>query len=129
MSVRAWVAQHRDTLGAAAVLLLLPYLVFWQVWLPIAGQPLLFEQGDFVEQNIAMRQFVAGEFREGRLPLWDPYTYGGQPALSGSLFAPYYPLGWWQALFSFPFPDWVLPIEVISILGLEALAPSCCCVV
>lgn len=118
MSIRAWLLQHRAMLGAGTVLFLLPYLVFWQVWLPLTGQPLLFEQGDFVEQNIAMRQFVAGEFREGRLPLWDPYTYGGQPALSGSLFAPYYPLGWWQVLFPFSFPDWVLPVEVIFHLGI-----------
>jgi hypothetical protein len=112
-----WLNQHRLSLGAVVLLFLLPYLVFWQVWFPFKSTPLLFEHGDFVEQNVAMRRFVAGEFREGRLPLWDPYTYAGQPALSGSLFAPYYPLGWWQLLFPFPFPDWVLPVEVIFHLG------------
>jgi hypothetical protein len=112
-----WLNQKRLVIGAVALLFLLPYLVFWQVWFPFNPTPLLFEHGDFVEQNVAMRRFVAGELREGRLPLWDPYTYAGQPALSGSLFAPYYPLGWWQTLFPYPFPDWVLPVEVIFHLG------------
>lgn len=121
MSLNSTWNRHRSTWGAVLLLLLLPFVVFWQVWFPLANPRLLFEQGDFVEQNIAMRQFVAGELREGRLPLWDPYTYGGQPALSGTLFAPYYPLGGWQLLFPFPFPDWLLPIEVIFHLGIGGI--------
>lgn len=113
-----WRKLYRTPVGVAALLMLLPYLIFWQVWFPFSSTPILFEHGDFVEQNVAMRRFVAGEFREGRLPLWDPYTYAGQPALSGSLFAPYYPLGWWQTLFPSSFPDWVLPVEVIFHLGI-----------
>jgi hypothetical protein len=29
-----------------------------------------------------MRVFVADEYRHGRLPLWDPYTFSGEPAVS-----------------------------------------------
>ena len=37
-------------------------------------------------------------------PLWDPYTFGGEPAVAMSLFAPYYPPGLWQVIFPQPFP-------------------------
>ncbi|MGH2541642.1 MAG: hypothetical protein ACRDIB_02515, partial [Ardenticatenaceae bacterium] len=103
------------------VLMLLPFLLFWQVWLPGAGQRLLFENGDFVEQHYAMRAFVATELRHGRLPLWDPYTFAGQPAVADSIVSSFYPLGMWQALFPEPMPFWVLEVEAIAHLGLGGL--------
>lgn len=115
------IKRKKDTWISILLLLLLPFLLFRQVWWFDSSQRLLFENGDFVEQNIAMRRFVAGEVREGRLPLWDPYTYGGEPAIAGSLFAPYYPLGWWQFLFPAPFPDVVLPLEVIFHLAIGGI--------
>jgi hypothetical protein len=70
------------------LLLLLPFILFWQVWWPGASARQVFRYGDFVEQHYPMRVFVADEYRHGRLPLWDPYTFAGEPAVAMSLFAP-----------------------------------------
>ncbi len=67
---------------AVLLLLLLPLALFWPVWWPAARQ--IFAYGDFVEQYYPMRAFVAGEWRQGRIPLWDPYTYAGTPAAAAS---------------------------------------------
>ena len=55
-----------------AVLLLLPFVLYWQVWWPDARLRQVFQYGDFVEQHYPMRVFVADEYRHGRLPLWIP---------------------------------------------------------
>jgi hypothetical protein len=67
-----------------------------------------------------MRVFVADEYRHGRLPLWDPYTFSGEPAVAMSLFAPYYPPGLWQVVFP-KLPFEALEIEAIFHLGLAGL--------
>ncbi len=46
-------------------LLILPFGLFWQVWWPDPSQRLVFQEGDFVEQHLAMRTFVASELRAG----------------------------------------------------------------
>ncbi|MGC8782044.1 MAG: hypothetical protein ACP5UQ_14375, partial [Anaerolineae bacterium] len=102
------------------LLLLLPFLLFWRVWWPDAAARQVFRYGDFVEQHYPMRVFVADEYRHGRLPLWDPYTFGGEPAVAMSLFAPYYPPGLWQVLFE-QLPFEALEIEAIFHLGLAGL--------
>ena len=49
--------------------------------------------GDFTEQYFPLRAFSAQEWVQGRVPLWNPYLYGGQPALadiqSGALYPPH----------------------------------------
>jgi len=102
------------------LLLLLPFLVFWRVWWPDPAARQVFRYGDFVEQHYPMRVFVADEYRHGRLPLWDPYTFGGEPAVAMSLFAPYYPPGLWQVIFP-QLPFEALEIEAIFHLGLAGL--------
>ena len=97
-----------------AILLLLPFVLYWQVWWPDARLRQVFQYGDFVEQHYPMRVFVADEYRHGRLPLWDPYTFSGEPAVAMSLFAPYYPPGFWQVIFP------KLPFEALEI---EAILP------
>lgn len=102
------------------LLLLLPFIVFWRIWWPDAQLRQVFQYGDFVEQHYPMRVFVADELRHGRLPLWDPYTFGGEPAVAMSLFAPYYPPGLWQALFP-KLPFEALELEAIFHLGLAGI--------
>lgn len=109
----------RLTLLPILLLIGLPLLLFWQVWWPDPARQQVFAYGDFVEQHYLMRLFVSGELREGRLPLWDPYTYGGEPAGAASLFAPFYPLALWQV--AFPpggLPFLALELEAILHLGL-----------
>jgi hypothetical protein len=102
------------------LLLLLPFVVFWRVWWPAEAARRVFQYGDFVEQHYPMRVFVADEYRHGRLPLWDPYTFGGEPAVAMSLFAPYYPPGLWQVIFP-KLPFEALEIEAIFHLGLAGV--------
>ena len=103
-----------------AILLLLPFVLYWQVWWPDARLRQVFQYGDFVEQHYPIRVFVADEYRHGRLPLWDPYTFSGEPAVAMSLFAPYYPPGFWQVIFP-KLPFEALEIEAIFHLGLAGL--------
>lgn len=101
-------------------LLILPFILFWRVWRPDPALRQVFAYGDFVEQHYPMRVFVADEYRHGRLPLWDPYTFGGEPAVAMSLFAPYYPLGLWQVIFP-QLPFEALELEAIFHLSLAGL--------
>ena len=103
------------------LLILLPFLLFWQIWWPDSDRRLVFAYGDFVEQYYPMRVFVAGELRDGRLPIWDPYTYSGGPIAAGSIAAAFYPLGFWQALFARPLPIWALQLEAIFHLSLAGV--------
>lgn len=112
---------RRPELLAAVVLLCLPFAMFWPLWWPDAPLRQAFAYGDFVEQYYPMRAFVAGEWRQGHLPLWDPYTYAGTPAAAASLFAAFYPLSLWQTLFTPPFPLEALQIEAIFHLGLAGV--------
>lgn len=45
--------------------------------------------GDIVTHNEPDRQFAAAELRAGRLPLWNPYVYGGTPFAVWPRFAPH----------------------------------------
>jgi len=46
---------------------------------------------DMVFQFMSSRAFLADSLRHGHLPLWNPYTYGGQPFLGGFESAVLYP--------------------------------------
>jgi hypothetical protein len=102
------------------LLIILPFMVFWRIWWPNDALRQVFRYGDFVEQHYPMRVFVADEYRHGRLPLWDPYTFGGEPAVAMSLFAPYYPPGLWQVIFP-KLPFEALEVEAIFHLGLAGV--------
>lgn len=66
--------------GAALALVSLDVLLFWPVvfigaYIPRGG-------GDLVSFIYPRYAFVARSVRQGILPLWDPYLYGGQPYLA-----------------------------------------------
>ncbi len=106
---------------AGMILVILPFLLFWQIWWPNSDDRHVFTQGDFVAQHYPFRSFAAEEIRSGRLPIWDPYTFGGYPAISESQHATFYPLGLWLALVPDPLRFLALEIEAIFHLGLSAL--------
>jgi hypothetical protein len=60
-------------------LLALIILFHWK--LVFSDQFTWLESPDFVNQNLPWYQFQAGELHAGRLPLWDPYSWAGQPFL------------------------------------------------
>lgn len=102
------------------LLFFLPFALFWQVWWPNPAQRMVFEEGDFVMQHYPMRSFVSREYRQGRLPLWSPYTFSGEPAVAESLYTVFYPLSLWQILLP-TFPLLALELEVVAYLGFAAV--------
>jgi hypothetical protein len=81
--------------------------------------------GDFTEQYFPLRTFAAQEWVAGHIPLWNPYLFGGQPALadiqSGALYPPHILesllLGW----SGLGFPLWALQGQVIAHFSLAAV--------
>lgn len=49
---------------------------------------------DVDQQFFAWRMFAFDELRQGRLPLWNPYSFGGAPALGNFQYAILYPPNW-----------------------------------
>jgi len=123
--------SHRPDLILALILALLPGLFFWRLLTPNPADRMHIAGGDFTEQYFPLRAFVAQEWVQGRLPLWNPYLYGGQPALadiqSGALYPPHIIealiLGWGGPLFGreigFPLP--ALEWQVIAHFSLAAV--------
>jgi len=70
----------------------LPFLFFWRVFAPNPADRLVFAWGDFTQVFYPFRAFVSAELKAGRLPLWNPSIYSGQPALADSQLAVLYPL-------------------------------------
>lgn len=105
--------QRRDwlALGALTGLIL---LFFWQTWTPNPADRLAFPIGDFTHQYWPLRRFVARELAAGRLPLWNPYLWGGQPGLADPQAATLYPpaaLNAW--LWGADFPILALELEAV----------------
>ncbi len=71
----AW--TRRDSLAALA-LFLLPFGLF-QSLLGLVGPRRYLAEGDFTDQFLAFGDFAVRELAAGRLPLWNPYAYGGAP--------------------------------------------------
>lgn len=47
---------------------------------------------DSIRQIYLWKEFAAGEFKKGQLPLWNPYTFSGQPLLANFQSSVFYPL-------------------------------------
>jgi len=113
--------EWKPLIGAGILLMVLPLAMFWQVWWPEEGKRQVFTHGDFVEQQYPWRVFVADELQHGRLPLWDPYTFGGEPIMAAGQAAAYYPLALWQAVLPGRLPFWAVELEAILHLGLAGV--------
>ena len=62
-----------------AILLIITVLFFWK--LVLSNQYTWMEGGDVSRQVLPWFQFQVGEWQKGRFPLWDPYSWGGQPLI------------------------------------------------
>lgn len=82
--------RYRDLLAAGA-LAGLALGFFWRpllardVWMPADG-------GDLVSFLYPLYRFVAEELQAGRIPLWNPYLYGGAPFIGDVQAGIFYPL-------------------------------------
>ncbi len=107
------------------ILALLPGLFFWRLLTPNPADRMAIAAGDFTEQYFPLRAFAAQEWVRGQIPWWNPYLFGGQPALadiqSGALYPPHVLesliLGW----SGLGFPLWALELQVIAHFSLAAV--------
>lgn len=107
------------------ILALLPGLFFWRLLTPNPADRMAIAAGDFTEQYFPLRAFAAQEWVRGQIPLWNPYLFGGQPALadiqSGALYPPHVLesllLGW----SGLGFPLWALQLQAIAHVSLAAV--------
>jgi hypothetical protein len=107
------------------LLAFLPLLFFWRLITPNPADRMTIAAGDFTEQYFPLRAFAAQEWVAGHIPLWNPYLFGGQPALadihSGALYPPHILesllLGW----SGLGFPLWALQWQVIAHFSLAAV--------
>lgn len=77
---------------AAVLLVLLVAGFFWK--LVLTNQFTWLGSPDLAEMYLPRLQFMANEWQHGRVPLWDPNQYAGQPLLAQSQPGVAYPLNW-----------------------------------
>ena len=108
-----------------AALVLLPILFFWRVLTPNALDRGSFPQGDFAVQFYAFAHFAYEELAQGRLPLWNPFTFAGHPFIADVQSAVFYPpslivmaVSWLAGGFSLYVLEWqaVLHFSLAGIL-------------
>src|SRR5260370_39968362 len=75
--------------GLVSATFTLAYLMLVPV-LP-SGTLLSARNNDMVSEFVSLRAYLADSMRHGHLPLWNPFTYGGQPFLGGFESAVLYP--------------------------------------
>jgi hypothetical protein len=122
---------HWPDVGLIIVLALLPCLFFWRLLTSNPADRMVIAAGDFTEQYFPLRAFAAQQWVAGQIPLWNPYLYGGQPALADIQSGALYPLhvlealllGWGSPLFGgeIGFPLWALELQVIAHFSLAAV--------
>lgn len=90
---RRWSGVALDA-GAVALFLLLPWLYFWRLFTPYAPDQMTLAEGDFNVEFFPVTRAIGAIIRGGELPLWNPWSDGGQPLLADPQMAIWYPLNW-----------------------------------
>jgi hypothetical protein len=75
-----------------ALLLLICVCSYWK--LVLTNQYTWLDGPDIANQVLPWYQFQAGEWHQGRVPLWDPYLWGGQPLVGQMITGAVYPPNW-----------------------------------
>jgi len=107
--------SRRDGL-ALALLALMVLLFFWRILTPRLADRASFPPGDFSYQFWAFSTLEARELGQGRLPLWNPYTYSGAPFWADIQSAVLYPLSGLTLLLSAPWGFSLFALECEAIL-------------
>ena len=76
---------------ALLLLVLLWFVFFWRVLLPVGSARVSFVSGDFSAQNYAFSVYQFERLRVGEIALWNPYNYGGSPFLADVQASVFYP--------------------------------------
>ena len=122
----SFVERNRRRLEEAliiAFLFALPLLFFWRQITPAPLDRASFRAGDFTGQYFPLHVFAARELLAGRLPLWNPYLYGGQPALADIQSGVFYPLNLLTVLVLWLFGgDYTLFVQELQVIFHFSLA-------
>ena len=117
LSRRSASKRHWPDVVIIVILALLPALFFWRLIAPNPMDRMNIAAGDFTEQYYPLRAYAARELTTGRLPLWNPSPYAGQPALadiqSGALYPPQIAEAFLLHWLGLDFPVWALELQVI----------------
>ncbi|HEV7798758.1 MAG TPA: YfhO family protein [Pyrinomonadaceae bacterium] len=84
--------------ATAIVVSLLPLIYFF----PATRGNLVISPDDGVIFNVPLRVLVANLIRDGYVPLWNPYIFGGMPLFGAAQAGVLFPLNWFYLLFSIP---------------------------
>ena len=71
---------------------------------------------DSIRQIYLWKEFAAQEFKRGQVPLWNPYTFSGQPLLANFQSSVFYPLNFFYFLTD-PRNAWILLVVTQPLLG------------
>lgn len=110
-----WRAILLDALAVVG-LALLPQLYFWRLFPVHPTDQKTLVDGDLNQEHFPIMVTVARALSEGQLPLWNPYSNGGQPLLADPQAALFYPPTWWAL-------SGVHGFDGDSFLALERLIP------
>jgi len=110
-------ARRRGHAWAAIVAGLVGLAVLF--YAPIVLGLRTFPDGDFTHHFLPFSLFLQDEVLSGRLPLWNPFTYGGHPFLADVQAAIFYPVS--NALLGVTLL-WTAPGTRLYILQVEAIA-------
>lgn len=83
--------RWRALLGPAILFLVIAGF-FWR--LVLSNQYTWIAGSDLTNQVLPWMQYQAGEWHAGRIPLWDPYQWSGQPLIGQVQPGVAYPLNW-----------------------------------
>ena len=79
-------------LAVVLLLAVLCVLFFWRILTPNRADRAYFPPGDFADQFYSFTVYEASRWQEGKLPLWNPYTFSGHPFLADVQSAIFYPI-------------------------------------
>src|SRR5215470_9303258 len=96
--------------AAPLLLSLVCVCFFWK--LTLTNRYTWLDSPDNANQVLPWYQFEATEWHAGRLPLWDPYLWGGQPLLAQAQPGAAYPPNW--LLFLAPLHDGRIPLSHLN---------------
>lgn len=79
---------------ALGLLVCLPRLYFWRLFTSHSPDQMTIAEGDFTQEYFPVLVTASRALQDGELPLWNPYSNGGQPLLADPQAALLYPLTW-----------------------------------
>lgn len=84
--------RRRERWLGPLLLFLIAAGCYWK--LTLTNQYTWLNSPDLVNMTLPMYQFESSEIQNGRVPLWDPHQWGGQPVVGQLQFGLQYPVNW-----------------------------------